>query len=79
MVEHISIRLDLGKKQLKEYKKKLKELTLNELLAEFFTYLDYQEESDSGNVFNPIYISSCRVMLSQSLDAVLKEMRKCSK
>jgi hypothetical protein len=40
-----------------------KEARLKELVKSFFEdYLDYTEVSDSDKEFNPIYISSCRVI-----------------
>jgi len=49
---------------------------LKELVAEFFTnYLDYTEESDSGVMFNPIYISCCRALKLEPLENLLIEMK----
>jgi hypothetical protein len=60
----------------KAYKKKLKELSSEELIQEFISYLDYTEESDSGRVFHPIQISSCRALMSPCIAMLIKEMRK---
>jgi len=49
---------------------------LNKLVAEFFSILDEKEESDSGRVFNPVHISSCRVMKSARLTEMFKEMKE---
>jgi 3'-phosphoadenosine 5'-phosphosulfate sulfotransferase (PAPS reductase)/FAD synthetase len=51
---------------------------LKECVKEFFTYLDYQEESDSGVMFNPITISCCRVMKIKPLNKLLDEMKALS-
>ena len=52
---------------------------LNALVKSFFEdYLDYQEESDSGRVFNPIHISCTRVMMTQPLGHLLIRMRELS-
>lgn len=51
---------------------------LKECVKEFFEYLDYQEESDSGRLFNPIQISCCRVMKVEPLDKLLAEMKMLS-
>lgn len=48
---------------------------LKECVKEFFTYLDYQEESDSGTIFNPIIISCSRVMKFGPLCKLLDEMK----
>ena len=56
-----------------------KEARLKELVKSFFEdYLDYTEISDSDKEFHPIYISSCRVLMTQKLDEVLTEMRELS-
>ena len=56
-----------------------KEARLKELVKSFFEdYLDYTEVSDNDNEFHPIYISSCRVLMTEKLDKVLTEMRELS-
>jgi hypothetical protein len=56
-----------------------KEARLKELVKSFFEdYLDYTEVSDSDKEFHPIYISSCRALMTQELAKVLKEMRELS-
>ncbi len=56
-----------------------KEARLKELVKSFFEdYLDYTEVSDGDKEFHPIYISSCRVLMTQKLSEVLKEMRELS-
>lgn len=79
MATMISIRRDLGKQQLSEYLLKLGDMSTEELLGEFISYLDYTEESDSGRVFHPVTIGSCRALMTEPLGAVLKEMRKRAK
>lgn len=44
-------------------------------VRKFFYYLDIKEESDSGRVFSPNHIASCRVMDGIALEKVLKIMR----
>ena len=52
---------------------------LQSLVKSFFEdYLDYQEESDSGRVFNPIFISCARVMKVKPLDELLDRMKELS-
>ena len=53
---------------------------LKQLVKSFFEdYLDYQEESDSGRVFNPIHISCTRVMMVEPLAKLLMRMKELSK
>ena len=53
---------------------------LRQLVKSFFEdYLDYQEESDSGRVFNPIHISCTRVMMVEPLAKLLMRMKELSK
>ena len=60
-----------------EYKKQHDELKT--LVKSFFEdYLDYQEESDSGRVFNPIHVSCTRVMMIEPLAKLLIRMRELS-
>lgn len=49
---------------------------LEQLIKEFFGYLDYTEESDSGRIFHPITISCCRVMMHDKVDLCLKRMKE---
>jgi hypothetical protein len=44
----------------------------------FQDFIDIREESDSGRVFAPITISSCRCMMIEPLAEVLAKMRKLS-
>ena len=53
---------------------------LEELVKSFFEdYLDVQEESDSGRVFNPINISCARAMMIEPLAKLLMRMKELSK
>ena len=76
MAQSLAINTTLSKSIEKAYKKKLKELSSEELIQEFLSYLDYTEESDSGRVFHPIQISSTRALMSPCIDMLIKEMRK---
>ena len=52
---------------------------LQTLVKSFFEdYLDVQEESDSGRVFNPIHISCVRAMKLEPLYKLLMRMRELS-
>lgn len=44
----------------------------------FEDFIDIREESDSGRVFAPITISSCRCMMIEPLADVLAKMRTLS-
>ena len=44
----------------------------------FEDFIDIREESDSGRVFAPITISSCRCMMIEPLAEVLTKMRTLS-
>lgn len=51
--------------------------TLDEigLIKEFIRFLDAEEESDSGRVFRPTHISSCRVMDGWQIGQILTRLR----
>lgn len=49
-------------------------LSDRELMSELPHYLNRQEESDSGKVFRPNKISTCRVMDGDIIAKVLNEM-----
>ncbi len=49
---------------------------LHDLLKEFFSILDTVEESDSGKEFHPVYISSCRVLITKRLDQLFTEIKE---
>jgi hypothetical protein len=52
---------------------------LQTLVKSFFEdYLNYQEETDEGRVFNPIHISCTRVMMIEPLAELLKRMKALS-
>lgn len=50
--------------------------TLEQAVKSFIQILDSKEESDSGNVFSPVTISSCRVMQSARLEILLSKFRE---
>lgn len=53
-------------------------MNLEELVKEFFSILDEQEESDSGRVFSPTFISTVRVVHTIKLQFLLPLMRQKS-
>jgi hypothetical protein len=74
-MRNISIRADIGEEQLQDYAIDLANMSAEELIKEFLSYLDHTEESDNGSVFHPITIGCCRVMVGTALDEVLREMK----
>ena len=52
---------------------------LKECVKELFEkYLNHREESDSGRMFAPIYVSSCRALMTGPLGELLEKMRVLS-
>ena len=51
---------------------------IRSLLVEFFRILDTTEESDSGTLFNPTVISSCRVRDCEKLNEILIKLKEYS-
>ena len=46
-----------------------------DLVREFFTILEREESTDSGRMFHPTTISSCRIMEQAKLVKVLEGMK----
>ena len=44
-------------------------------LQEFIDILETQEESSNGEPFHPVTIHSCRVMKSERIGEIIKEMK----
>jgi hypothetical protein len=44
-------------------------------LRRFFEILNLKEESDSGVVFSPITIHSCRVLLTEEVEAIFRRLK----
>lgn len=56
-----------------------KHAALEACVKEFFEkYLNRVEESDSGKMFHPIYISCCRAAMLEPLDKLLDRMANLS-
>ena len=51
---------------------------LKDTVKEFLRYLEMTEESDSGKVFHPVYISSCRVLVTERVNNLLNKMKELS-
>jgi hypothetical protein len=51
---------------------------LQTLVAELFTMLETQEESDSGRVFHPTTLTSCRSHHIKRLAEILPRMKEIS-
>jgi hypothetical protein len=60
------------RKHINEYPDASLEICVKRLLE----ILDIKEDSDSGNVFNPVYISCCRVILGMELGDILVRMKE---
>lgn len=76
MATSFAVRADTTEVLRKEYQAKLDAMSTNEILAEFISYLDYTEESESGREFHPITIGSCRVLMTQPLNMCINKMRE---
>ena len=76
MVKSLAVMTNRSKEIMSEYTEEVNQMSLEELVAEFLSYLDYTEESDSGNVFHPITIGCCRILMSKPLDFVINSLRK---
>ena len=48
---------------------------LKDLVRRMFAILDIEEESDSGRVFHPTYITSCRCNDAAQLDVIFERMK----
>lgn len=75
MVAFSAVRTDMSEKLMREYRAKLETMEMKDLVKEFFTFLDYTEESDSGRVFHPITFSCCRCLMSEPFSLLLDRMR----
>lgn len=53
-------------------------MSLEHIVKQFITMLETTEESDSGRVFHPTYISSCRVINSVKMSKLLADMKALS-
>ena len=49
---------------------------LKDLDKEFLDILDEVEESAYGRKFNPVYVSSCRVLKTKRVGELLTDMKK---
>ena len=76
MVYSLAVRKDLSDRRKADYAKTIDAMSLQDLVKEFFTYLDYVEETSSGREFHPITIGSCRILMSEPLDMCMKKLRE---
>ena len=79
MVCSFAVRTDRSETLRKEYKEKLDGMNIVDLVNEFFSYLDYTEESESGREFHPISIGSCRCLMSEPLQMCITKLREKAK
>jgi hypothetical protein len=69
----------LALQRLSDIGQAIEQTELQALVKSFFEdYLDYQEESDSNQVFNPIHVSCTRVMMTEPMAKLLMRMRELS-
>ena len=74
-----SLKKELALQMLSDIGQAIEEGELQALVKSFFDdYLDVQEESDSGRVFNPIHISCTRVMMTKPLGELLSRIKELS-
>ncbi len=78
MAISFSVRTDATEDLRKEYQARLDGMALADLVKEFFSYLDYVEESESGREFHPITIGSCRVLMTQPLNMCMERLREAA-
>lgn len=76
MAISFSVQSEISDELTEKYKQILDKMNLQELVKEFFSYLDYKEESESGVEFNPITIGSCRVLMTRPLEMCLRKLRE---
>lgn len=57
----------------------IKHREIADLVCELFGMLDWKEESDSGRVFSPTYITSCRAMHCARLHDLLPRLKELCK
>jgi|WetSurMetagenome_2_1015567.scaffolds.fasta_scaffold1779671_2 hypothetical protein len=51
-------------------------MNLHDAVVNLFKLLDATEENESGNIFHPTQISTCRAMEIEKLQFILDEMRR---
>ena len=77
--ECLKLEKELALQKLSDIGQEFEQGELQALVKSFFEdYLDVQEESDSGRVFNPIHISCTRVMMTKPLGELLDRMKELS-
>ena len=73
------LRKELALQKLSDIGQAIEQTELQTLVKSLFEdYLEYQEESDSGRVFNPIHISCTRAMMIKPLAKLLMRMKELS-
>ena len=74
-----ALKKELALQRLSDIGQAIEQGELQALVKSFFEdYLDVQEESDSGRVFNPIHISCTRALMTKPLGELLMRMRELS-
>lgn len=76
MAKMFSVNLAQKARDQADYQVELGDMTLPELVQEFLSYLDYQEVSESGKVFQPVTVACSRAMMITPLRLVLTQLRE---
>jgi hypothetical protein len=70
---------ELALQKLSDIGQEIEQTELQTLVKSFFEdYLNYQEETDQGRVFNPIHVSCTRAMMIEPLAKLLMRMKELS-
>jgi len=78
-IEIEALKKELALQRLSDIGQEIEQTELQTLVKSFFEdYLNYQEESDSGRVFNPIHVSCTRAMMIEPLAKLLMRMKELS-
>lgn len=72
--EGLTVGQELSKAELNKVRRK--NIKILSLIKDLFTILDTKEESDSGTLFSPTFISTVRVMHSIKLKKILPSLRR---
>lgn len=61
---------------IRKHEDEYTEASLHTCVKRFLEILDNKEESESGTIFYPTRISSCRILHNMELEDILKRMRE---
>jgi hypothetical protein len=73
------VKKELALQKLSDIGQEIEQTELQALVKSFFEdYLNHQEETDEGRVFNPIHVSCTRAMMIEPLAKLLMRMKELS-